>query len=246
MKRYQKILLVLLPLVLGLGIGAFLLSKPSRPRSQAPSESSASPETPLQSVRSEVGRKSGPAPGEIDLLARLELSRDAVHGSWGFQGGSLVSPSAQWARLSIPCIPPEEYDFRIVATRRQGTDSLNVGFLHGGRQGMLMVDGNGGETSWIDLVTPYDLSSNPTAILGKYLKWNRSTQVLVSVRKNGVGVSVDKTRIIDWTGEAAELKLIPGYRIPDRQRLFIGAWETVLLIEELTLIPVTGTPLFPQ
>lgn len=243
MRRYQKILVVLLPLALGVGIVAFLLSKPSRPRTQDSAGSSTSTESPLQSVRGEAGRK--PAPGEIDLLARLQISRDAIHGAWGFQGGSLVSPSAQWARLSVPCIPPEEYDLRIVATRRQGTDSLNVGFLYGGRQGMLMVDGNGGETSWIDLVTPYDLTSNETTILGKFLKWNRPTPVLVSVRKGAVRVFVDQAPIIDWKGEPAELKLIPGYRIPDRQGLFIGAWETVLVIDELTLIPVTGTPVFP-
>ena len=245
MRRYQKILLVALPLVIGVAVAALMISKPGRPRN--PGAVDDGPPHPmgasLQPVRAAGTRAQ--KPGEIDLLARLQIARDVVHGSWGFQGANLVTPSVQWARLAVPCIPPEEYDLRIVATRRQGTDSLNVGFVFGGRQGMLMVDGNGGETSWIDLVTPPDLASNETAVLGKYLKWNRPAQVLVSVRKGGVGVFVDQAKVIEWKGEPAELKLIPGFRIPDRKGLFIGAWETVLVIDELVLIPVTGSPIFP-
>lgn len=247
MSRIQKALIVALPLLLGLGVGAVLLSKPE---STGQRRSGGAPTRllggPLESVRAPNPLRKGPGPREVDLLEQVRTSRDAVHGAWGFQADSLVSPSVQWGRLALPCIPPEEYDLRITATRRQGTDSLNLGFVYRGRQGMLMVDGNGGETSWIDLVSPYDLPSNETSVVGKFLKWNRPARLILSVRKEGVTLSVDGAKIIDWKGDPAELKLIPGYRVPERRALFIGCWETILIIDELVLVPVTGTPVMLQ
>jgi hypothetical protein len=245
--RLQKILIIALPVGIGLGIAGVLLFSKSGAPGAAPSASpTATLGVRLDAVRtSGRGRKELPPP-EIDLLDLVRIERDAVQGPWGFHGEALVTPAVQWSRLALPCNPPEEYDLRIIATRRQGTDSLNIGFVYGGRQGMLMLDGNGGETSWIDLLTPYDLPSNETAVVGKFLKWNRATRILLSVRRHAVNVSIDGAKIIDWKGDPAELKLIPGYRIPDRQALFIGSWDTILAIDELALIPITGKALLHQ
>lgn len=247
MSRIQKALIVALPILIGLGVGAALLSKPgSSGRRRDDDGASRLLGGPLDSARAARPDRPAPAARDVDLLEHVRTSRDAVHGAWGFQADSLVSPSVQWGRLALPVVPPEEYDLRITATRRQGTDSLNVGFVYRGRQGMIMVDGNGGETSWIDLVTPYDLPSNETSVVGKFLKWNRPAKLVVSVRKDGVALSVDGSKIIDWKGDPAELKLIPGYRVPERRGLFIGCWETILVIDEIVLVPVTGTPLLLQ
>jgi len=247
MSPIQKTLIVALPILLGVGAGAVLLSKPDSSGARRPDETSTrSLGEALDPARAARPDRPGVGPREVDLLGHIRTTRDAVQGAWGFKGDSLVSPSVQWGRLALPCVPPEEYDLRITATRRQGTDSLNLGFVYRGRQGMMMVDGNGGETSWIDLVTPYDLPSNESSVVGKFLKWNRPAKLLLSVRKDSVALSVDGAKVIDWKGDAAELKLIPGYRVPERRGLFIGCWETILVIDELVLVPVTGTPVMLQ
>lgn len=244
MNSLQKTSLVALPVLCLIGGVALwaIRSKPAeadaRPSTLAPLERTG------KGVEPAFHPRDIPASGEIDLLGLIRIGSDSIQGSWVNAGGALVSPSVQWGRLMIPCLPPPEYDLRLKVTRKQGTDSLNIGFVYGGRQGMLMIDGNGGETSWIDLITPYDLPSNETSVVGRYLKWNRMTAVVLSVRRTGVSVAVDGTRIMDWKGDPQELKLIPGYRIPDRRALFIGCWETVLRFDEVALVPVSGTPQF--
>ena len=192
------------------------------------------------------GALAGPRKGSspVDLLQVIDLSRDAIAGVWRFDGGTLLTPRVQWARLQVPCAPPEEYDLRIVALREQGSDSLNIGFIYGGRQGMLMVDGNGGSTSWVDLTTPYDLSANETAAAGSRLRENRRATIVIAVRRSGVAVSVDGEKVISWGGPPAELKLISGYRIPREDALFVGSWETVFRIFEVSLVPIAGEPRF--
>lgn len=54
-------------------------------------------------------------------------------------------------------------------------------------------------------------------------------------------MAVDGKTLIDWKGSPAELKLIPGYRMPDDRSPFIGCWETSFLIHELWPVPVGET-----
>jgi hypothetical protein len=185
-----------------------------------------------------------PAATGIDLLDHVELRRDVVCGAWGYQGPALFTASLPFGRLQIRCIPPEEYDLKLVALRKHGVDSLDIGFVHGGRQGVLRIDGQEGQFTWIELDTSPTLSSNPTASAGKRLRWNRPTSILLSVRRSGVSVVVDGVRLVDWKGDPSQLRLSPEFRVPQRDTLFIGSSETMFRIDELTLLPVSGTPRF--
>lgn len=180
-------------------------------------------------------------PNSLDLLDLVRVQRDAVAGTWGFQGRSLFTPRIRWGRLQLPVIPPEEYDLKLQVTRRRGSDALDLGFVYKGRQGMLHLDGWGGELSWVDLTTTYEMDDNLTRKPGRMLPWRKPCTVLLSVRKAGIEVSINGKKSLEWSGEASDLGLQPAYRIPNPKALQIAAWEAVFEISELTLTPVTGT-----
>lgn len=180
-------------------------------------------------------------PSTIDLLDLIKVQRDSMAGLWGFQGRSLITSSVPWGRLQVPCVPPEEYDLKMVVTRRRGMKSLDVGFVFGNRQGLIRLDGQEGETSWIELTTGYELDANPTRRSGRLFPWRKARTLDLSVRKTGVGLSVDGKKIIEWSGDASEIGLQPGHRVPNPKALLIGSCDAVFEISEMTLIPVTGS-----
>jgi len=185
-----------------------------------------------------------PPAGELDLLSRVQVRQDAVCGSWGFQAAALYTSPDLWGRLQFPCIPPEEYDWKIRATRKQGAGALVVGIVYRARQGTFRVDGEAGETTWLDLAAAEDPSSNPTAVKGKRLKWNRPATLLLRVRASGISLAVDGNRVLEWKGIPEDLRLPPELRVPDRRVLFVGGTESMFRLDEVTLIPVTGSPTF--
>ncbi len=72
----------------------------------------------------------------IDLLALADPTRDAIFGTWQRIDGALVSDNAgAWAdgqgasRLALPYRPPEEYDYRIVFTKRSGLHCVSQIFV---------------------------------------------------------------------------------------------------------------------
>lgn len=234
MNRSSKNIVVALPLLLGFAIGGILIFRSNRGGSEA------------GAGRTRPSISHSGTSQAIDLLSVVDPARDALAGSWTFEGKALHTPQVQWGRLEIPCIPPEEYELRITAARLQGSDSLNVGFVFGGRQGMLMVDGNGGENSWIDLWTPYDLTSNESMRTGKRLPWNQEATVILRVHRLGIQVSVNGTSVVEWSGIPAELKLISGYRTRHPGTLFVGCWDTVFRISRMELLPLKGSATFLQ
>ena len=182
--------------------------------------------------------------GEIDLLDRVDARQDALVPGWGFEGSSLYTSASPWGRLQLPCIPPEEYDLRLLVTRKRGIDGLDLGIVYGGCQGVVRIDGRQGEASWIDLATVRDPASSPTLAPGKRLRWNRPTEILASVRKDRIVVVVDGSLLLRWSGPARDLRLEAGLRVPNRSALFVATAATLFRIDELAITPVTGTPRF--
>lgn len=181
---------------------------------------------------------------EVDLLNRIQVSKDAVAGTWGFQDRVLITSQVPSGRLQVPCLPPEEYDLNLTVMRKRGTGSLNLGLPWGGRQAMVMVDGIDGHTTCLQLGEGYDPASNQTTFREKLFKWNRRSVVSVSVRKGGITLNVDGKKIFQWAGDPAELYVQPGFFVPNPSSLFIGTWETIFRVEEMVLVPVQGNPKF--
>jgi hypothetical protein len=192
-------------------------------------------EDPKGGRNSSVGRMTK---GEINLMALIDPRKDARAGIWVFEGNDLLTSAAPWGRLEIPLVPPEEYDLRVVLTRRRGTDSFNVGLSNGQHQFMVVVDGNGGTEAGLDLIEGKGFGSNLTTYKGNLLPAAMKRALTYSVRRGHLAVSVDNTAVIEWRGEIESLSIHPGWAVSDKRSLFIGTYETEFRIEELILKPL--------
>jgi hypothetical protein len=194
----------------------------------------------------EEGGDPGPAgrpPREGDLLRLIDPKLDAIHGEWTLKEGALVSPGLQWARIRLPYVPPEEYDLRIVAERRQGHDALAVGLSGGGRSFAVWLDGfpNREGLSGLDLLDGILVEDNPASVPGLRLVNGRKSRILVSVRRQGVKVDVDGETVLDWQGGFERLSPSPVWSARDAQApLFVGADSSQVVFTEIHLTPVTG------
>jgi hypothetical protein len=67
---------------------------------------------------------------------------------------------------------------------------------------------------------------------------NRLSQIVCTIRKDGVQVDVDSQTVIDWQGEPSELSLSEYWQTPNANRLFIGAYDCRYRIHRITLRPI--------
>jgi len=227
----------------GCGVALIVLVAVKAALARASSTDDLIPVEKLKDLRAPAAAGAAAAPaGPIDLLDLIQPSRDGVAGTWGFHERSLYTPPVRFGRLQVPVVPPEEYDLKFDVTRRRGTECFAIGFVYGGKQGMIILDGFEGTTNWNTLAGSASDGGNETRVVGKQLKWGRPTKVSVFVRKTGVSVTVDAHTVLDWKGSAADLDLDPAFLVPDRKSLMLGTQDTVFRIDEATLTPVTGQP----
>jgi hypothetical protein len=186
-------------------------------------------------------RLSPPKRDEIDLLPLVRTDAAFGGGRWTREGPSLQSPPLPWSRVQVPYAPPEEYDLTLSVRRMEGLDSLNLGLAVGGRQFMVVLDGESGSASWIDRIESGAPGQGVSRHSRKiFLQKDTPVAVTVSVRKIGVAVTVNGATILDWKGSLSALSLFPNWKVPDSRALFLGSFETSYRIDRLTLTPVTG------
>jgi hypothetical protein len=234
---------------------AALLLRSSGPEAPPPATSRPAPAETFQpgpSVGALKARRASPPPAEpapgapVDLLHLVDATRDAVQGRWGFDGDSLYTSSTQWGRLQINYVPPAEYDLKVVVRRESGGNSFNLGLSNGHKQFMLVIDGNDGITSGIDLVGDRGFSANETTFGGKVLAMGVPTTLDIAVRKGGVTLTVGKKVLMDWQGPFASLQVFPNWRVQDAKSLFLGSWQTLYRVDEMVLTPLAGDPPVPK
>lgn len=248
MNRIPRKAAIFLAVVLGLGALGYLATRSTLGRSTAEGQEPVAAGIPDPSNLRPT-RPASPAtasPHQVDLLDRIQTDKDAVAGEWGFYDHALFTSGVAWGRLQLPCLPPEEYDLRLRVARKRGVNSLNLGLVIGGRQAMAVIDGGEGKSSWLYKSDSANDYLNETTWNGKLFKWNVPATILVSIRKNSILITVDGTQVMDWMGDIADLQLPSGFRTPFPNALFVGSWETIFRIDELTLLPVTGTPTFTR
>jgi hypothetical protein len=176
----------------------------------------------------------------VDLLKLVDPSRDAVAGTWAIENGALLTPEVPWGRLEIPCLPPDEYELRVVATRVRGGDSLNLGLATKGRQFMVVLDGNGGTQSGLDLIKGKGFGENSTTFSEKVFPPGVPTAVLARVRKTGLTVSVGSRKVLEWAGDLRSTDVLSSWYVRSNGTLFVGAYATQFRIDEMRLTPLTG------
>jgi hypothetical protein len=178
-----------------------------------------------------------------DLLRLIDPAQDAIHGGWEFRGDALVSAPAQWGRIQIPYIPPDEYDLTIEAKREEGHDALAIGLACGDANFALWIDGfpNRKGLSGLDLLDGKLIEQNPESVPGLHIENGKRVVIDISVRKRGVTLSLNGRTVLGWRGDYQRLSPSPVWRPRDpRIPLFLGVDSSRVSFDKVALTPVSG------
>lgn len=183
---------------------------------------------------------------EIDLLALVDPARDGVAGDWRREGegpgAPLVSPRAFGARIEIPWIPPEEYRLTVIVEPLDEPRGLILGQRTPQGRFLVLVDfaEGDGRVGALENVDGRNVQANPTRVEGAMLERGRPAQIVCTVRRGGVEVTVDGRPWIDWRGDPGRLSLSDYWRTPRAETLFLGAYDCRHRFTRVTLEPLAG------
>jgi WD40 repeat protein len=204
--------------------------------------------TPAETAALALGgdRIDPPCPGgdgssgaSVDLLALVDVDRDAFLGSWKRKDGALLSPTTPWARLQIPYVPPPEYTIDMVVERQSEGHTLVLGFRAGGQPAMLAIDGG----TIISTVTGLEgadgipLRSNATAFRARLLLPSSPARLSLTVRRDAITFTCDGKTIVAWRGDPKRLIRLSRWEPPDKRKLFLGS-SASFLVRSMTLTPL--------
>lgn len=177
----------------------------------------------------------------LDLLALVDVKKDQSSGVWKMEKGALISPvGASTAFLALPYAPPEEYDLKIEAARREGSADLYVGVVGGGKQMLLHIDGGDGKSGGLQWIDDKDWDNNETTYHdNRVFVDTQNRTILISVRRDSVTVTGDGRTLINWKADYKRVKAVNA--VPSPAVLYLGDWESSFQITQIQLTPVTGT-----
>ncbi|HEV3022698.1 MAG TPA: hypothetical protein VGX76_09520, partial [Pirellulales bacterium] len=191
------------------------------------------------------GVASSPPPlldGQVDLLGKIDVKRDAVAGDWKRDAEGLTSPAQGLARLRIPYAVPDQYVLTVEVERLSGDEAFGVGLAAPSGQSVAWLDGrrifptglHGIEASANGRKAPPRLSIGTSATLAYCVR--RGGMVLLHPAGGDRGVSW--TGLIEWKGGVASWRWPDGWGPPEKGRLELISSESGFRIRRCLLMPV--------
>jgi serine/threonine-protein kinase len=215
----------------------------------SPTEKARKPEGALgEGVKQPPTVKPPPAAKDeqpVDLLKLVDLSKDIVMGAPEFQGKDLIlgSRTGDSIVVRIPYFPPEEYKVRMVVERTQGNGCMALYLGGGGSHFRALLDawpGNG-YRSGFQLVDGKELIDQESAHSGEVLLLRKPTELVVTVRKEGVMLTADGKQIASFNGAYNRLSFEGFWALPAIDALYVAADPpTTFRVTKLELTPITG------
>ena len=188
---------------------------------------------------------------EVDLLWLVNQNRSTEDnekdetiwsfGDWNWSDGVLTSPKKFGARLQLPYSPPNEYRLTVVLEPLDVPNGLLLGNVVGGNQFVSLFSYRtpNGYVSAIENIDGRNVG-NETTVRGAVFKRGQISQVVVTVRANGIQMMVDGRRLINWKGKAERLSLSDYWATPDKRAMFLGAYDCRYRFHRVTLETLAG------
>ena len=204
-------------------------------------------------VVSKIELKPLPKSQVVDLLKKIDPSRDTLRGTWELDAGrSLANSATSNCILTIPFTLPDEYRVSAVVTRQEGDGGLTLGLLVGSSPCMVKINSHARQdrepVSSLCLIDGGGRGHNETAYNGQVFQQGKPQTIEYAVRKAGqdnvkVTVFVDGKKIIDWTGSPSRLSLPPNIVKEGVDRnLWLQTVGTRLAVTKLELRSSAASP----
>jgi hypothetical protein len=191
--------------------------------------------------------KPAPAPVEprgdagrtVDLLKRVEPKRDSITGVWYFaDDGALVCPPVRAARLQVSADLPDEYVLSFTVERKTGNNSFVFGVpLAGGRRAVVVLGARMplGPTCGLDILDGVPFDSNETSNVGPGFTQNKPAEVVCTVTRNSVAVTIDGKPATKYDGEFTRLSEQEWWKTKDPRAVMLGGWDSEWRISRVEL-----------
>jgi len=178
---------------------------------------------------------------EVDLLALADPKTCWMQGEWSRTDGKLLSPKRFGARLEIPYSPSSEYRLNAILEPLDEPNGLLFGLLSGSKRFVSLFNYARGDDalSAIENLGGRNVG-NETTFTGRLLQKNRLSQVVITVTKSGVHAAVDGRTILNWKGSPDELSLSDYWSTPQKNALFLGAYDCRYRFYRFTLEAISG------
>ncbi|MCY3018717.1 MAG: protein kinase [Planctomycetota bacterium] len=180
----------------------------------------------------------------VDMLALVDPGKDAVLGTWLLKPGEgLVSGMEQLARIEMPYQPPEEYDVRIVFTRRNSprSECLVQVLAKSERQFEYVLGG------WRNLVAGFETISGVRADSNfsnthseGILNTGQKYTSLVQVRNDGVKAYLDGKLVSQWLTDFSDMGVHAEWKLRDGGVAGVGTCESEFCFHSIQVLEVTG------
>lgn len=221
--------------VLG-GAGFFLLGGKDEPlaKTQPPARERPASPAPVP----EKGRT-------IDLLALVDVKRDAIVGEWSRSpGGVAVAIPAGASVLQLPYRPPEEYDFEIEFTPSNAGLNVNQYLSAGERSFAWKLNAHNRTPplygfELLDGKFCKDLTE-AAANIATAIEPGRRYQSVVEVRRGGLRGLLDGKEIVKWSGDFRRFSMEGVTRLRDDEHLGIGSWKRNVTFHKVEVREITG------
>ncbi|HQU47340.1 MAG TPA: hypothetical protein PK867_31345, partial [Pirellulales bacterium] len=166
--------------------------------------------------------------GPVDLLKRIEPSRDAVLGEWRRDGDALTSPSGWRSRIQVPVVTPEHYRLTAVVSREGKKDQggwIVFGLPVGKYHTAVVIDNADRRDPFVGLNLLDGKRADGNESRGSISKLPEGTPMTVActVHPDHVNVQVDGKQVLDWHGDARRLSTDFFWSPADWSKLFVGA-----------------------
>ena len=181
-------------------------------------------------------------PGAVRLLPLVEPARDAVLGRWRMRDGALVcADNVQAARLQLPYEPPEEYDFRIIFTRREGDQPVGQLFSQDEKPALWVMGHWCNSCFGFEMVKGRSANNNPLTVwMPHCLGNNRVYASVLQVRKSGVRAFLDGRLMNEWKTDFSDASRQKLWKLPNERALGLVSNRVVTVFHSVDVVEITG------
>lgn len=175
-----------------------------------------------------------------DLLAAFDPVRDAIGDKWTKAEGTITSANAGLLRIAqFPFHAPAEYDLKVVFERVSGTGAVNFNFLWNHNLEMLSIGAATNKVAGFGIEEDrWDPESNKNTVKFE-LQNRRKYEVVIKVRKEGFGFSIDDETKIETHNKGTNVKTPGKYRMKDFDALGASC-EDLVTFHTISVTDITG------
>ncbi|MCX5655898.1 MAG: hypothetical protein NTY65_14760, partial [Planctomycetota bacterium] len=184
--------------------------------------------------------------GWYDYMSYVNPEKNTVAGKWNFTPGNAlaVAAGARNSRLILPVTAPGSYELEVSFTRTSGSDAVVICLPVGRSACALLVGGEGGAASGLELVNNKSYKDNETsvrpAVIFNDSKYTVLVRVLLHREDAEVIVTLNGRSYIKWFGPPSALARAESWKLPDGRCPGLGSCDAAVVFHTARMRVLTS------